>query len=202
MNSRIIFSTLLTLTLGACGAGQTTFDEDTHAPELDPIGDHTVVVNRKLEFKITASDDRNHSIIYTSNGIAGENNPFEQVNPAVFDAINATFSWQTGNQDEGSYMLEFNALDGQDSSIKDSEIIVIEVISKLKNGETLVNNICVHCHGLDLKGSALFGSPNIRGKSLAEISYALNTVTLMMQYVNLSNHDRADVAEYLGTLTP
>jgi PGF-pre-PGF domain-containing protein len=82
-----------------------------HAPELDTIGDKTVLEDTLLSILLLGSDDDGDSLNYDTN--------------ATFGTLNGNvFEWTPGYSDDGTYSVEFNVTDGIDT---DSETITITV---------------------------------------------------------------------------
>lgn len=84
-----------------------------HAPELEPIGNQTVVVNETLTITVTATDIDNDKLTYSV-----ENKP----ESAAFDVNTHVFQWTP--ESTGTYEVTFKVSDGE---LEDSETITITV---------------------------------------------------------------------------
>lgn len=93
--------------------------DDNVAPVLDPIGNKHVVVDKLLEFTVTATDEN------------GDKLAFAIVNaPSDSTFIDEKFSWTPKISDVGDHNVIFTVSDG---SLSDSESIVIKVTSQTQD---------------------------------------------------------------------
>ncbi|MEK6835557.1 MAG: Ig domain-containing protein, partial [Nanoarchaeota archaeon] len=90
-----------------------------NAPILNPIGNKVINESELLQFTINASDPDNDSLSFRA-----ENLPRNAILIDNNDDT-ASFSWQTGLLDSGSYDVNFIVDDGQ---LTDNEVITINVI--------------------------------------------------------------------------
>lgn len=85
------------------------------APEIDPIGDKTVVVENELAFKVTASDPNGDTVTLSASNLP---------NGVFFNSGTGDFSWTPRRDQDGNYEVTFRASDG---SLSSEEIVSIEV---------------------------------------------------------------------------
>jgi len=89
------------------------------APNLDPIGDQTVLEGQLLQFTVTATDPDGDNLTYAASNLP---------EGATFDPTTATFSWTPGYHQAGSYTdVEFSVTDDGNPIELDVELISITV---------------------------------------------------------------------------
>ena len=87
-----------------------------NAPELDTIGDKSIVAGNMLTFAVKATDKDNDPLVYSTSALPVG---------ATFDAVTQTFSWTPAKEQAGSYKVTFTVTD--DKGNKDEETVTITV---------------------------------------------------------------------------
>lgn len=87
-------------------------------PELYPVGDRTVTVDRNLLINLEATDPNNDTLLFSTNAVSVLPSEFN------FNPITGVFNWRPSRHDYGVYDVTFSVTDGTFVDEKTSRITV------------------------------------------------------------------------------
>lgn len=97
----------------------------------------------------------------------------------------------------GSYSVQLTVTDNDGASSSASQSVTVS--NSIADGQVLYNDKCSTCHGLDAQGGTL-AKIDIRGKTAAQITTAINTQPQMSSLSSLTATEIQNIADYLATL--